>query len=117
MNDDTERSVASAGSRPGKCSGVADAWAAAANINRQQDLLPVAWAVMNDQGVVCDIVVTNPPYVRPMVKNMETPIPLYGSPTLTDVEKNCLGYAIRKMDAEYAAGPAGVLRGLLERLG
>jgi hypothetical protein len=36
---------------------------------------------------------------------------------LTDAERTCLGYAIRKMDAEYAAGPADVLRGLLERLG
>jgi hypothetical protein len=43
-------------------------------------------------------------------------VPLYRKPTLTDTERTCLGYAIRKMDAEYAAGPAGVLRELLERL-
>jgi len=35
--------------------------------------------------------------------------------TLTDAERTCLGYAIRKMDAEYAAGPADVLRCLLQR--
>jgi len=35
---------------------------------------------------------------------------------ITDAERTCLGYAIRKMDAEYAAGPAGVLKELLERL-
>jgi len=40
---------------------------------------------------------------------MEMPEPL------TDAERTCLGYAIRKMDAEYAAGPADVLRGLLKR--
>ena len=43
-------------------------------------------------------------------------VPLYRKPMLTDAERTCLGYAIRKMDAEYAAGPAGVLRELLERL-
>jgi hypothetical protein len=39
------------------------------------------------------------------------------SDTLTDAERTCLAYAIRKMDAEYAAGPSDVLRGLLERNG
>jgi len=43
------------------------------------------------------------------VRLMEMPEPL------TDAERTCLGYAIRKMDAEYAAGPADVLRGLLKR--
>jgi hypothetical protein len=45
---------------------------------------PVAWAVMNDKGVVCDIVVTNPPYAQPVVKSMETPVPLYFHSTPTD---------------------------------
>jgi hypothetical protein len=44
------------------------------------------------------------------------PLYLQPQPTLTDAERTCLGYAIRKMDAEYAAGPAGVLKELLERL-
>ena len=35
---------------------------------------------------------------------------------LTDAERTCLGYAIRKLDSEYAAGPSDVLRGLLQRL-
>jgi hypothetical protein len=80
---------------------------------------PVAWAVMNCDGHIYDIRITNPHYAPPLIRESDTAIPLVpkGKPALTDAERTCLGYAIRKMDAEYSAGPAGVLRELLERLG
>jgi hypothetical protein len=87
---------------------------------------PVAWAVaLGDKGLVLDGIYISKAKADEVLdwRNQNTEygarmIPLYGhpKPTLTDAEKTCLGYAIRKMDAEYAAGPAGVLRELLERL-
>jgi hypothetical protein len=55
---------------------------------------PVAWAVMSDQGVVCDIRVTNPPYMQPMVTGMQTMIPLHLSPTLTEAEREAVQRSI-----------------------
>jgi hypothetical protein len=82
---------------------------------------PVAWAVMNDQGVVFDIRVTNPPYMKPIVTGMETPIPLYLSPTLTEAEREAIEEAMRQVKesdciaTHYALEVAETLRKLLER--
>ena len=84
---------------------------------------PVAWAVMNDQGVVCDIRVTNPPYMQPMVTGMQTMIPLHLSPTLTEAEREAVKRSIFVVERWHENGgyhtsleeDIATLRNLLER--
>jgi hypothetical protein len=103
----------------GKPSGVAAAQTMATDIGRAlQAEQPAAWAAFADDSSESGVTALNREAVEEVAAKFGWNVaPLYRSPRLTDAERTCLGYAIRKMDAEYAAGPADVLRGLLERLG
>jgi hypothetical protein len=103
----------------GKPSGVAAAQAMATDIGRAlQGEQPAAWAAFADDSSESGVTAMNREAVEEVAGKLGWNVaPLYRKFTLTDAERTCLGYAIRKMDAEYAAGPAYVLRGLLERLG
>jgi hypothetical protein len=95
MSDDTERSAAMLGSQQ-----------------------PAAWAALENDSGESGVTALNREAVEEVAARMGWQVAaLYRKPMLTDAERTCLGYAISKMDAEYAAGPAGVLRELLERLG